>query len=138
MMLTNDLITSENVSKDLLKAIYDAAFMETAWDDDGDLKINEDIGCSVFISDNQEKITFLRVFRFEEGVSRADRLEFVNRINDKYSFVRAMLTTYDTLAFDHDLFIKGGISKKNLVLATRFFLSIPLDAINDCGEELVA
>ncbi len=138
MMLTNDLITPDNVSKDLLKAIYDAAFIETAWDDDGDLKIKDELNCTVMISENQTRIMIFTVFEFEEGFSREQKLDLVNKINDEYAFVRASLTEYDTLLFDYSFYLKGGLTKKNLVLGTRFFQSIPLEAIHEHGKEMVA
>lgn len=35
--MSNDLITPENLSKELLYSIFDAAFMEASWDSEGDL-----------------------------------------------------------------------------------------------------
>lgn len=41
------------------------------------------------------------------------RLECVNKINAEYIMVRASSPNNDTLKIDYDIYIQGGISKKN-------------------------
>ena len=51
--------------------------------------------------------------------------------------IRAASGGNNTLQFDHDIYVKGGVSKKNVVLATKMFLAIPLKAIQDYGSDIV-
>jgi hypothetical protein len=134
--MDQDLITPENVSKEMLKAIFDDAMLETSFDSDGDLRVREDISC--FVLPKTDRIRLLSVFGFKPNVSLQKRLEFVNRINSEYIIIRATVgSRNDTLFFDYDISIKGGITKKALVLATRRFLSIPRPAIQEYGSDLV-
>lgn len=134
--MDQDLITPENVSKEMLKAIFDDALIETSFDSDGDLRVREDISC--FVLPKNDRIRLLSVFGFKPNVSMQKRLEFVNRINSEYIIIRATVgSRNDTLFFDYDISIKGGITKKALVLATRRFLSIPRPAIQEYGSDLV-
>lgn len=134
--MDQDLITPENVSKEMLKAIFDNAMLETSFDSDGDLRVREDISC--FVLPKTDRIRLLSVFGFKPNVSLQKRLEFVNRINSEYIIIRATVgSRNDTLFFDYDISIKGGITKKALVLATRRFLSIPRPAIQEYGSDLV-
>lgn len=134
--MDQDLITPENLSKEMLKAIFDDAMLETSFDADGDLRVREDISC--FVLPKNDRIRLLSVFGFKPNVSLQKRLEFVNRINSEYIIIRATVgSRNDTLFFDYDISIKGGITKKALVLATRRFLSIPRPAIQEYGSDLV-
>ncbi len=134
--MDQDLITPENLSKEMLKAIFDDAMLETSFDADGDLRVREDISC--FVLPKNDRIRLLSVFGFKPHVSLQKRLEFVNRINSEYIIIRATVgSRNDTLFFDYDISIKGGITKKALVLATRRFLSIPRPAIQEYGSDLV-
>ena len=39
--MSNDLVTPDNLSKEVLRDLYDAAIMSTSFDDDGDLKVSD-------------------------------------------------------------------------------------------------
>ncbi|OEU57250.1 MAG: ornithine acetyltransferase [Desulfuromonadales bacterium C00003096] len=135
--MPNTLVTSDNLSKELLASIYDDAFMSTSYDDDGDLKVKEGISCFVLPSEKNDRIHFLSMFGFEPGSSEAQRLECVNNINSEYILVNAYVGTNNTLRFKYDLFIEGGMTKKNIVLATKRFLSIPQSAVQEHGIDIV-
>lgn len=134
--MAQDLITPDNCSKELLKSIFDDALMETSFDNDGDLRVQDDIRC--FVLPNNDRIRLLALFGFKPQVSQQKRLEFVNQVNSEYVIIRATVgAKNDTLLFDYDISVKGGITKKALVLATKRFLSIPRAAIQDLGKDLV-
>jgi hypothetical protein len=134
--MTQDLITPDNLSKELLKSIFDDALMETSFDNEGDLRVREDLSC--FVLPNKDRIRLLSFFGFEPHVSQQKRLEFVNRVNSEYVIVRAAVgSKNDTLFFDYDISVRGGITKKALVFATKRFLSIPRQAIQEFGTDLV-
>lgn len=135
--MPNTLVTSENLSKELLASIYDGAFMSTSYDEDGDLKVKENISCFVLPSEKKDRIHFLSLFGFEPSSSEAQRLECVNNINSEYIIVNAYVGTNNTLRFKYDLFIEGGMTKKNIVLATKRFLSIPQAAVQEYGGDIV-
>jgi len=135
--MSDDLVTPDNLSKELLKSLFDSAFLETSWDDEGDLRVKDRIRCFALPSENKDRIRLLAIFGFKDGATPAQRLECVNNINREYIMVRAAIGSNGVLRFDHDIYVKGGVTKKNVVLATKRFLSIPLEAIEDHGKELV-
>ena len=136
--MPQDLITSDNLSKEFLKSIFDEALMETSFDTEGELQVREHLHCLVLPSDSKDRIRLLAVFAFEPQVSQLKRLEFVNQVNSEFIMIRATVgTQHDTLFFDHDILVTEGITKKALVLATKRFLSIPGEAIQEFGKDLV-
>ncbi len=135
--MTNDLITPDSLSKELLHSIFDAAYMEPSWDDDGDLRVKDDIHCFVIPSEKKDRIRLMSIFGFKENSSQSQRLECVNNINLEYTIVRASSGDNNILRFDFYINVQGGITRKNIVMAVKNFLSIPLTAVADHGTDIV-
>ncbi|RDH86962.1 MAG: ornithine acetyltransferase [endosymbiont of Escarpia spicata] len=136
--MSNDLVTSENLSKELLHSIYDAAFMDTSWNANGDLIVKENSKCVVIPSDDNDLLMFLSLYSFKTSSTQMERLECINNMNNGYLMIRARLVPDDMLKIDHHMYLRGGVSKKNIVLATKFFLSIPSHAALDYGQDIIA
>jgi len=113
--------------------------METSWDDDGDLRVKDQIHCFVLPTDSKDRIQFMSIFGFSSSSSLQQRLECANKINREYIMVTAVVTGQDMLQFQfkHEMYVEGGITKKNLVLATKRFLGVPLAAVQDNGSDIV-
>ncbi len=135
--MPEELLTPENVSEETLKAVFDAAFMETTYDQESGLRVKDDVMCFVMLNDKKDRVTLLTMFGFHPGVSRLQRLECVNQINNEYIMVRAIVGKNDILRFEYDLPLAGGISKKAFILAVKRFCAIPRNAVADCGKDLV-
>ena len=135
--MTEELITPENLSKEYLKSILDAACMDTSYDSDGDLMVKEDIKCFVKPTKDMSWIRMFTIFGVKEESSRLARLECVNKINDEYLIVRASVTDNDSLFFDYQIPVAGGITKKAFVIALKRFCSIPRDAVSEHGVNVV-
>jgi hypothetical protein len=136
--MPEDLITPENLSKELLYSIFDAAYMDVSYDSDGDLMIQDDVRCFVIPNEKtKDRIRLFTLFGFNPESSELDRLESVNRINNTYIMVRATSSNNDTLFFDYDICVKGGITRKNLVLTVKRFCSIPRDAVSEYCKGIV-
>lgn len=134
-----DLITQENLSKELLKSILDAAFMDTSYDKDGDIKVAEGINCFVLPNmDRKDRILLLAVFRLLPGTPELLRLQAANRINRQFVIVRATVEENDLMRFTWDLPLAGGLTPKAFVLAVKRFCTIPREAIADCAGDVVA
>ena len=135
--MEEELITPENVSKEFLKAIFDAAFMDASYDSDGDLRVKDQVSCFVFPSERKDRIRLATYFNFKPEASRLQRLECINHINDEYIIVRAIVGDRDSLRFTCDIPIAGGISKKAFILTCKRFCSIPHDAVQEFGNDIV-
>jgi len=136
--MSDDLITPDNLSKELLKSVFDDAFMETSYDDEGDLKVKEGVNCFIFPNkERKDRVTLLTFFRFKKSADKMQRLECVNSINREYIIVRAVVGDNDVLRFTYDVPIAGGITKKAMVMVVKRFCSIPHDAVGDFGTDIV-
>jgi len=138
IIMTEELITPDNLSKEQLKSILDAAFMDTSYDDGGDLKVKDGINCFVFPDENRrDRVRLMSLFGFKPEAPEFLRLEAVNRINNEFIIARATVAGNNSLVFDWDIPISGGITKKAFVLAVKRFCSIPRSAIADHANDLV-
>lgn len=134
--MSEQFITPENLTRELLKTILDAAFMETSYDKDGDLVVRDRINCYVFPS--KDRIQLMALFRWQEGASEEDRLAAANRINSEYAVIRAIVGKGNALLFTWDLPVAGGMTTKAFVLAVKRFCIVPHQAIAECAGDLVA
>ncbi|MCK6622032.1 MAG: YbjN domain-containing protein [Calditrichaceae bacterium] len=136
--MADELITPENLSVDLLKAIFDAAYMNFSVEEGKELKVKD--SCTVWVSPDLERKNRIRlyaIFAFKESSSQSDRLECVNRINNEYIMIRASVTDKGLLFFEYDLMLDGGLTKKALVSAIKRFASIPHGAVEEHGASIV-
>lgn len=130
------LITSENLSPELLKSVFDAAFMEASLEKDGEIIVQEDIRVRIRVNEGKDRIRLASIFGFTPNSQPLARLECANLINSNYIVVCA--TAEENLLFvRYDLMVAGGITGKALVMAVKRFGSIPRKAIADYGKEIV-
>ena len=135
--MQDDLITPDNLSPELVKSVFDAAFMDATLDDDGQVIVQDAISVRVRANNEQkDRIRFIGVFGFKEDSTFLSRLECVNKINNEYIMIRATVHE-QLLIFDYDFWIVGGITKKALVTGLKRFATIPHDAVADHGQGIV-
>lgn len=135
--MSDELITENNLSKEFLKGVLDAAFMNTSFDSDGDLMVKEDINCWILVNKENARIALLSLWGFKNSTSQLQRLECVNQINKEYVVVRAVVGNNNSFRFEYDIPVRGGISKKAFVLMLKLFCSIPRTAVVKYGANLV-
>jgi hypothetical protein len=135
--MAEELINQDNLSKEFLKSVLDAAYMDAVIDEDGYLVVRDE-GCFIFISKANDRIGLLTGwFDFEPSASQLQKLEFVNQINNEYVMVRAVVRKDGNLQFGFDISVAGGITKKAFVVAVKRFCSLPRLAIRDHGAGIV-
>ncbi len=134
--MATDLITPDNVSVELLTGIF-AAYMDTAFDEDGDLIVGGDCQTYVTVIPDKSSIRLMTIFRLKEESSLEARLAAVNRINNEYMIVKAHCTDNNKLIFTYYFMLAGGITRNALVRGAKLFDSIPRAAIYDHAEDLV-
>ena len=113
--------------------------MDTSFDEEGCIRVQDSITCWVIPNkDTKDRIKVFTQFGFKSGASQLQRLEYVDTINRKYIIVKASVGKNDTLMFDYDIMVAGGIKRKAFVLAVKRFCSIPLGACaNPCTHVIV-
>jgi hypothetical protein len=131
-----DLVTPDNVSIKMIRDLYEAAYMEVTLDEEKkQLRIREDVLARAFLSESKDRLQLVAYYGIKEDAQRIDRLELVNRVNENYVLIRAGIDDDGDLWFDYTVLLKGGITKKAVVQATRVFLMLVPRAVNECDED---
>ena len=108
--MATELVTPDNVSVEMLRDLYDAAYMDVTLDEEhGVLRIREELAARAHLSESKERIQLLAVYGVKEEAQRIERLELVNRINENYVLIRAGIDDDGDLWFDYCLLLKGGV-----------------------------
>jgi len=131
-----ELVTPENLTVDLLSEIYEAALMEVTIDEERSfVRIQDDILARARVPESKERIQLGALYGIKEDAQRIDRLELVNRVNDQFVLIRASITEAGDLYFDYDIYIKGGVTRRQIAQATRMFLKLVPKAVADSDED---
>ena len=131
-----ELVTPDNVSIEMIRDVYEAAYMEVTLDDEKkQLRIREEVLARAFLSESKERLQLVAYYGVKDDAQRIDRLELVNRVNENYVLIRAGIDEDGDLWFDYTILLKGGVTKKAIVQATRVFLMLVPRAVNECDED---
>jgi hypothetical protein len=134
--MTADLVTPDNVSIELIRDVYEQAFLDAVLDDEKkQIRLREEVLARAFLSESKERLQLMAYYGIKDDALRTDRLELVNRINENYVLVRAGIDDDGDLWFDYCILLKGGVTKKAIVQATRVFLMLVPRAVNECDED---
>jgi predicted lipid carrier protein YhbT len=115
------LVTPETVSKEVLRALFEAAYMETRLDNDGDLVVSERYNVWVLPSPGGSYLRLMAPFRAAEQAEEDAKLRFVNTVNQQLIMICAYVGDGGALFFEHYISVEGGVTKKNIVLTVRKF-----------------
>ncbi|MEK9185182.1 MAG: YbjN domain-containing protein [Patescibacteria group bacterium] len=137
--MSDELVTPENVSKEMLRSMFAAASLETSFDRDGDLVVSDGVFKGfVLLDDKNRSIKLMVVYDAEPSATKSDLLEFVNRINYDYMIICAVFVPeHHTVCFDFYICLTGGVSQANIVYTTKCFLRIPLVAVKKHGSQFI-
>ncbi|MGL6073744.1 MAG: YbjN domain-containing protein [Fimbriiglobus sp.] len=134
--MSNEIITPDNVTIEEIAKLYDAAYMDATLDEEhGIIRIREELMARVHLSESKERLQIIAFYGLKEDAQRIDRLELVNRINENYVLIRAGIDDDGDLWFDYCVLLKGGVTKKAIVQATRVFLMLVPKAVNEYDED---
>jgi hypothetical protein len=136
MSTATELITPDNVSIEMIRDLYEAAFLDATLDEEKkQIRIREEVLARCFLSESKERLQLVAYYGIKEDAQRIDRLELVNRINEQYVLIRAGIDDDGDLWFDYTVLLKGGATRKAIVQATRVFLMLVPKAVNECDED---
>lgn len=118
--MAEGLLQPADISTQLLQEAFDAAFMETSIDKDGDLVVEGDRFRSwILPKSDGDMIKVMSLFGAEEGASASEHLQFVNRVNNQYLYLKVSSDLEKVVSFESYIPVVGGVSRKNIVLATK-------------------
>jgi len=125
-----DMVTEANLSRDGLKAAFDAAKMTTAIDGGGNLTVTLP-QVLVHVLPAKDTVRLMVSFTFAPRAAMQERLDLANRINDGYIMVRATVPAERAgeLSVDHYIVLGPGVSRAVIVAATRRFADVVVEAI---------
>ncbi len=131
-----DLVTPDSVTIEEIRDVYEQAYLDAVLDEDKrQIRLREEVLARVFLSESRERLQLVAYYGIKADAPRADRLELVNRINENYVLIRAGIDDDGDLWFDYCVLLKGGVTKKAIVQATRVFLMLVPRAVNECDED---
>jgi hypothetical protein len=122
------------LSVEVLKSIFDAAFIETEMDEGGELFVKDDLCVWVEGNPDQDCFSYTSVFGIENDHKRVKLLDACNGFNTRFYGLKAFITeNNDTLVFNYTVLMKGGgtIAGKEIVRLLRFFQEAVSAALND-------
>ena len=111
------MILPEEVTNTRIKTIFDEAFMESDFTENGEVRVTEG-GIKVLLSVDADRklLRYLMLFGYRGGASPADQLELVNELNKNIIFMRAW-SFGNGIAFDYALPYDGGLPPKQVISA---------------------
>ena len=134
--MSNELLTPDTITIEAVRDIFEAAYLDVDLDaETNQLRIREELLARAFLSEARERFQLVAYYGIKEDAQRVDRLELVNRINEQYFLIRAGIDDDGDLWFDYTVLVKGGVTPKALVQATRIFLMLVPRAVHDCDED---
>ncbi len=125
-----EMVTEANLSRDGLKAGFDAAKMTTAIDAAGNLTVAFP-QVRVHVLPAKEVVRLLASFSFAPRAAMQEKLDLANRINDGYIVVRAAVPAdrAGELSVDHYIVLGPGVSRAAIAATTRRFADVVVEAV---------
>lgn len=124
----------EQLSSEVLKSVFDAAFLETGIDEDGDLYVKDEYRIWVRGMPTKDCFGFSCFMGIGEEHSREKLLECCNRFNMSYLGLKvSAMDSNDSLLFQYQTLIKSGgkIEGKEIVRLLRYFQEVIRDSLDD-------
>src|SRR5271154_1167013 len=119
--MADDPITSSTVTIEMVKKILDDAAYKTSLDDKGNLWVQDAHKIVVQVHQSKRYILILTLFNPKPETTMEARLAFVNDWNKKAFFPRAVDVGH-YIAFDFLVWLDGGITQRDLVIAFRTYI----------------
>lgn len=134
--MSQELLTPETVTIEKVCDAYEQAYLDVTFDDERQfIRIKEEVIARAHLSEAKDRLQLVALYGVKDDASREDRLELANRINENYVIVRAGVDEDGDLWFDYAVYLKGGVTAKAVVQATRAFLKIVPQAVTECDED---
>lgn len=125
------------LSDEVLKSIFDAAFIDTELDEDGDLFVTDEMRVLVESLPDQDCFQFTAYFRIDKKHARDKLLEACNSFNESYLGLKAsIMEGNEVIAFNYAVLMKGGgtIEAKEIIRLFKYFQDVVSASMED--EEL--
>lgn len=132
-----DIVTPQDLSKDLLFKVFDDAYMDPVWDKDGDVQIRDRYSAYILPAADGREIMFLTVYGCSPGVEPEQKYQYVNSVNAEVKLIRAYVRKTGAIAFDFYICVEGGVTKAAIVRAAKRFFNCLDSALRQEGHEVI-
>jgi hypothetical protein len=136
--VSDEVINPEGISADALNELFEQNFMDISVDSDGDLIVQDNFRCYLRPDPDGRLILIYAIFGAAEGAAQADKLTYVNRVNDQIKLIRASVAASGRFTFDYYFSVEGGVSSRAIVLAVRRFFACLNQALREDAANVVA
>jgi len=133
--MKDEIVSKDNLSKELLREVFEDAYMEVTYDSDGDLMIKDQYTHYVEVDKDSRFVAYRCNLRGNENATEMDRFKYVGMINREVIAIR-VAETQSGYSFDCYLWVEGGVTKRNIVLTFKRFASLVEYALSKAPEGL--
>ena len=136
--MSEKMISSDNLSKDLLKNIFDDAYLDAGFDEkDGDLYVKETWKTWFFLDEKKRYFSMSLYFIINEDSSMADRLEYASNVTREFILIKANVEK-TVIAFKTYVWLEGGMTYKNIIKTYKAFLWVTEAALDDDKKNVLS
>jgi hypothetical protein len=123
-------LSESAVTLQVIKDIFNNAFIKAEIDKDGDLRISDGgLKCFVKIDPEKKLITLFSVWGLKENATELNKLRLINNLNDDLIFVRFVVASPTTLWCDYQFLYTDGIAPSTIVNNYRLFTIVSMGAV---------
>ena len=139
--MTTDTISKENLSRDFLLSVFEAAFMDPIARGERSILVAES-GVNLMVTVPQadrvlDYIVLSASWGLRKDIAREVKLEHANKLNIEYLAVRAMIDDAGDVLANYYFLLPAEISKKYFILVFKRFAIFSKSAVNDIFKDLL-
>jgi hypothetical protein len=119
--MSEELISDENISKELLKEIFEGAYYDVSVDEKGDMTIKDSYSAFADVSKNRKLITFSAYFNRDLQAEPDDIKDYLHHVNYQLLAIRVSKLER-SFFYEYTFNIQGGVTRKNIVYSFKTFM----------------
>jgi hypothetical protein len=132
-----EVLAAQDITPQALVSLFNDAYLSAALDDDGDCKISDSYNVYAIVDKEKKYIHFWLAIRCAEATTQAEKLAYVNKVNSEFLIVRARANERN-IRFDYYLWLEGGLTRAQIVMTYRKFMSCARGAISEDTTNVMA
>lgn len=126
-----EMITPDNVTPQLLKEIFDAAYIECELDGEASLAVQGAYRYFLNLDEAKRFIRFVMALRTRNDLSAEACSRYCERVNSEMVVLRLTpVRDNQAVAFDWYVSLAGGVTPKHLVLSSKDYDVLVQDALS--------
>ena len=132
---TEVVLDAAAIDTNLVAQIFHDAYMEASIESD-EVRIEDAYRTFISFDGKHRFLRFWIVIRCREGVTPEQQMRYADYGNNTYMMVR-LSVLQDAISYDYYLDIEGGVTKRNIVLSFKRFMSCAQAAMGDKANDVL-